>query len=272
MEALKVISKDEASGVRCPGIPEGITAQDDKELSLDIRFPPKDLIIDENVRLKARVRELEARVRELEGDLQVVFLNTVDTFEAVATSLKDQAVLRGRDLAEFMEPAREAAKEGDTIRVLAYARQGVSKLRKALQDSPVPAIKAIAAPEKPRLIAVSKIELRAVEIKERIEESGLKTFSSRDARQYIAGVEGEEPSRRDTIRALKQTVKMLPQYALEIVGGISRLICRDTRPPGERAVYDEAEKKDRNQWQRQGLTVALPWLDPQGLRANVGRA
>lgn len=271
MEALKVISKDEPP-VGLPSIPEVITAQDDKERSLDIRFPPNDLIIDENARLKARVKALENRVQELEGDLQIVFLNSIETLEAVATTLKDQAVLRGRDLAAFMEPAREAAKEGDTIRVLAYARQGVSKLRKALQDSPVPAIKAIAAPEKPRLVAVSKIELRAVEIKEKIEESGVKTFSSRDARQYIAGVEGEEPSRRDTIRALKQTVKMLPQYAFEVVGGISRLICRDTRPPGERAVYDEAEKLERNQWQRQGLTVALPWLDPQALRANVGGA
>lgn len=267
-----MISKDEASGVRCPGIPEGITAQDDKELSLDIRFPPKDLIIDENVRLKARVRELEVRVQELERDLQTVFINVTETFEAVAITLKDQAILRGKDMAAFMEPAREAAKEGDSIRVLAYARQGISKLRKALQDSPVPAIKVIAAPEKPRLIAVSKIELRAVEIKERIEESGVKTFSSRDARQYLSGVEGEEPSRRDTIRALKQTIKMLPQYALEVVGGISRLICRDSRPPGERAVYDEAEKKDRNQWQRHGMNIALPWLDPEALRTNSGGA
>jgi hypothetical protein len=261
MEALKVISKDEASGVSCPGIPEGITALRDRGHSKDIIVPPKDIVA-ENARLKARIAELE-------GDLQTVFINVAETFEAVATTLKDQAILRGRELSEFMEPARVAAKEGDSIRVLAYARQGISKLRKALQDSPVPAIKAIAAPEKPRLVAVSKIELRAVEIKERIEESGVKTFSSRDARLYIAGVEGEEPSRRDTIRALKQTVKMLPQYALEVVGGISRLICRDSRPPGERAVYAEAEEKERNQWQRQGLTVALPWLNPEALRANL---
>ena len=123
-------------------------------------------------------------------------------------------------------------------------------------------------------MAVSKIEPRAsVEIK----ESGVKTFSSREAMQYIAGVEGAEPSRRDTIRALKQTVKMLPQYALEVVGGISRLICRRfSRPPDEKAVYAEAEEpgrnRERNQWQRQGLSVALPWLDPEALRSNVGGA
>lgn len=256
-----MISKDEASG-GCPGVPEGITALRDRGLFKDIMVPPKDIVA-ENARLKARIAELEE-------ELQTVFINVTETFQAVATALKDQAVLRGKDMAEFMEPARQAAKAGDSIRVLAYARQGVSKLRKALQDSPVPAIKAIAAPEKPRLVAVSKIALRALQVKERIEESGVKTFSSRDTRQFLAGVEGEEPSRRDTIRALKQTVKMLPQFALEVVGGISRLICRDSRPPGERAVYAEAEEKERNLWQRQGLTVALPWLDPQGLRANVG--
>jgi len=225
-----------------------------------------------NIKLTRENARLKARVTELEEELQTVFINVTETFEAVATTLKDQAVLRGRDLAEFMEPAREAAKAGDSIRVLAYARQGVAKLKKALQDSPVPAIKAIAAPEKPRLVAVSKIALRALQVKERIEESGVKTFSSRDARQYISGVEGEEPSRRDTIRALKQTVKMLPQYALEVVGGISRLICRDGRPPGERAVYAEAEERERNQWKRHGLSVALPWIDPEGLRANAGGA
>ena len=260
-----MISKDEASG-GCPGVPEGITALRDRGLFKDIIVPPKDIVA-ENARLKARVQELE-------DELKAVFINATQTFEAVATTLKDQAVLRGRDLAEFMEPARQAAKEGDSIRVLAYARQGVSKLRKALQDSPVPAIKAIAVPEKPRLVAVSKIALRALQVKERIEESGVKTFSSRDARQFLAGTEGEEPSRRDTIRALKQTVKMLPQYALEVVGGISRLICRDSRPPGERAVYGEAEKKEekRSLWQRTGMSLALPWLDPNVLRVNAGGA
>lgn len=255
-----MISRDEASGC-LPGLPEGITALKGKEHSKNI-----------TISLEAENARLKARIAELEEELQTVFINVTETFEAVATTLKDQGILRGRELSEFMEPVRQAAKAGDSIRVLAYARQGVSKLRKALQDSPVPAIKAIVAPEKPRLIALPKVKLRALQVKERIEESGVKTFSSRDARQYIAGVEGEEPSRRDTIRALKQTVKMLPQYALEVVGGISRLICRDGRPPGERAVYAEAEERERNQWQRHGLTVALPWLDPEALRAISGGA
>ena len=264
-----MISKDEASGVSCPGIPEGLTALRNRGHSKDITFP-----------LEAENARLKARVQELEEDLQTVFINVTETFEAVATALKDQAVLRGKDMAAFMEPAKEAAKEGDSIRVLAYARQGITKLKKALHDSPIPTLKAIADPEKPRLVALPKTQLRALEIKERLEECGLKTFSSRDARQYISGVEGEEPSRRDTIRALKQTVKLLPQYALEVVGGISRLICKDTRFPKERVVLDEAGKsvrnpegdQERSQWQRKGWRVAIPWIDPQGLRSDLGRS
>ena len=255
-----MISRDEASG-GCPGIPEGITALRDRGHSKDIIVPPKDIVA-ENARLKARIAELEE-------ELQTVFINVTETFEAVATTLKDQAILRGRELSEFMEPVREAAKEGDSIRVLAYARQGVSKLRKALQNIPVTSIKAVADQAPPLLVAMTKVELRAIEIKEQIEANGSKVFSSRDARQYLAGKEGQEPSRRDTIRALKRTVKLLPRYVLEVTGNLSRLICRDTRSDIE--VVISAKEEKRCLWKRQGLSIALPWLDPNGLLVNVGR-
>lgn len=139
-----------------------------------------------------------------------------------------------------------------------------------MQNTPVTSIKSVADQAPPLLVAMTKVELRALEIKERIEESGSKVFSSRDARQYIAGKEGEEPSRRDTIRALKRTVKLLPRYVLEVTGNISRLICRDTRSDIEITISEKEEK--RCLWQRQGLSVALPWLDPNVLRVNAGGA
>lgn len=243
-----MISKDEASGC-LPGLPE-VTALRDSGHSENI-----------TISLEAENARLKARIAELEEDIQTVFINVAETFEAVATTLNDQAILRGKDMAEFMEPARQAAEEGDSIRLLALTRQGVAKLKKALKDT--------SAPEHSQLVAVSKIELRATEIKEKIETSGVKVFSSRDARLYISGIEGEEPSRRDTIRALKKTVKMLPQFALEVVGGVSRLICRGgdaSKPP----CYENTKKPERYLWQRQGWNVALPWLDPEGLRTNSG--
>jgi hypothetical protein len=223
-----------------------------------------------NIKLTRENARLKARVQELEEELQTVFLNVTQTYEAVATALKDQAILRGREMSEFMGPAREAAKAGDSIRVLAYARQGISKLRKALQNIPATSVKGVGDPGKPVLVAVSKVELRSLQIKERIEESGSKVFSSRDARQFIAGKEGEEPSRRDTIRALKRTVKLLPRYVLEVTGNLSRLICRDTRTDIEITISEKEEKC--NLWQRTGMSLALPWLDPEGLRAISGGA
>ena len=215
----------------------------------------------ENTRLKARIAELE-------GDLQTVFINIAETFEAISSVLKDQAILRGKDMALFMQPAKEATKEGDSIRLLALARQGISKLRKALQSSPATSIKHIADQAPPLLVAMTKVELRAIEIKEQIEANGSKTFSSRDARLFLSGKEGQEPSRRDTIRALKRTVKLLPRYVLEVTGNLSRLICRDVRSDIEITISEKEEK--RSLWQRTGMSLALPWLNPEALRANVG--
>jgi hypothetical protein len=250
-----MISKDEPPVGR-PSIPEGITALRRDGHSENI-----------TISLEAENARLRARIAELEEDIQTVFINVAETFEAVATTLNDQAILRGKDMAEFMEPARQAAVEGDSVRLLAFTRQGIAKMKKALKDSSSAPL-LTSKPEPPHLVAVSKIELRAIEIKEKIESSDAKVFSSRDARLYLSGIEGEEPSRRDTIRALKKTVKMLPQFALEVVGGVSRLICRgddDSRPP------DKVEKKpERCLWQRHGLSIALPWLNSQGLRDSSG--
>jgi len=217
----------------------------------------------ENIRLKARIAELE-------GDLQTVFLNVVETFEAISSVLKDQAILRGKDMAQFMQPAKEATEEGDSIRLLALARQGISRLRRALQSSPVTSIKAVADQAPPLLVAMTKIELRAHEIRQQIETTGSKVFSSRDAKLYLAGKEGQEPSRRDVIRSLKRVVKLLPRYVLEVTGNMSRLICRDTRTDIEISISEKEEK--RSLWQRTGMALALPWLNPEALRAIPGGA
>ena len=108
-----MISKDEASGC-LPGLPEGITALKGKGHSKNI-----------TISLEAENARLKARVAELEEELQTVFINVAETFEAIATTLKDQAVLRGKDMAEFMEPVRQAAKEGDR-----YSLKGLYNVEK----------------------------------------------------------------------------------------------------------------------------------------------
>lgn len=95
-----MISRDEASGC-LPGLPEGITALRGRGHSKNI-----------TISLEAENTRLKARIAELEEELQTVFINVTETFEAISVTIKDQAVLRGKDMAEFMEPARKAANEG----------------------------------------------------------------------------------------------------------------------------------------------------------------
>jgi len=260
------MNQRKASG-SLPGLPE-VFAQDRNSSSENLNLADESKGGTPALSLEQENARLKARIQELEGDLQTVFVNVVETFEAISSVLKDQGILRGKDMALFMQPAKEATKEGDSIRLLALARQGISKLRKALQSSPVTSIKAVADHPSSLLVATTKIELRALEIKEKIETTGSKVFSSRDARQYLAGKEGQEPSRRDTIRALKRTVRLLPRYVLEVTGNISRLICRDTRTDIEIAITEKEEK--RSLWQRTGMSLVLPWLNPQGLQGNSG--
>ena len=59
----------------------------------------------------------------------------------------------------------------------------------------MPSTKALTDPKKPKLVAVSKIVLRATQIKEYAEEHGMKSMTSREARRYLAGVEGVERNR-----------------------------------------------------------------------------
>ena len=190
-------------------------------------------------------QELKSENQELKEELQSVFCNSAETLEAMTVSLKDQKVMRGKEFDFFMEKVKKAVSEGDTNLVLAYVRKGIAKTDKALHDW-VPSTKAITDPTKPRLVAVSKIVLRATQIKEHIELHGAKSLSSRDARKFLAGTEDREPTRRDTIRAFKKAEKMLPGFVFEIYNGMCRLVCRDRRNPKEEqtSVEDKSSNPD----------------------------
>jgi hypothetical protein len=171
-------------------------------------------------------QKLKEEIQEQKEALQSVFCNSAATLEAMTVSMKKQDVMRGKEFEFFMEKVKKAVENGDTNLILAYVRQGIAKTDRALHDW-MPSTKALTDPKKPRLVAVSKIVLRATQIKEYTEEHGTKSITSREARRYLAGIEGVEPNRRDTIRALRRARKMLPGFVLEIYNGMWRLVCRD---------------------------------------------
>jgi hypothetical protein len=190
----------------------------------DIIAVPREVL----ARILEENQNLKSENQELKEELQSVFCNSAETLEATVTSMKRQAVMRGKEFATFMDKAKNAVGSGDTNLVLAYVRQGIARTDRALHDW-VPATKALTDPTKPRLVAVSKTVLRATQIKEHLEEHNQKSISSRDARKLLAGVEGQEPSRRDTIRALRIVERMVPQFVLEIYNGMRRLVCRGSQ-------------------------------------------
>ena len=191
---------------------QGYLREDDDNAVLNGLF---DKLQDLWVQRSLEIQELKSENQELKEELQSAFCNSAETFEAVIVSLKKNEDMRGKEFESFMEKVKKAVEEGDTNLVLAYTRQGIAKTDKALHDW-VPSTKALTDPKKPKMVAVSKLMLRATQIKEYIEEHGAKSLSSREARRYLDGVEGQEPNCRDTIRAFRRAVRMLPGYVLEV--------------------------------------------------------
>jgi len=149
------------------------------------------------------------------SELQGLFNELITTYNALNDLLKENSILRGRKLAELNENAMRAIKneKSPIMKLLylnTYIRKQINKIDKALKaGSPT-------ATTDQRTIrqAISKIQLRAMSIVEHVKTiaEGKKeiAFNSGQARQFLAGREGQEPSRRDTIRALRRAERICP--------------------------------------------------------------
>ncbi len=146
------------------------------------------------------------------SELQALFNELSMTYNGLNELLRDQGILRGRELAELNAKANQAVKAeksplGKLLLLNAYVRQRVSHIKKALQAR---------ASEAPTVIrqAITKIQLRAMAIIEHVKTlaEGKEKISldSGQARQFLAGKEGEQPSRRDAIRAMRRAEKLCP--------------------------------------------------------------
>jgi len=149
------------------------------------------------------------------SELQAFFDELKTTYNTLNELLKDQGILRGRELAELNTRASRTIKAekspmGKLLLINAYIRQQISHIKKALQARPP----AKATDEGRIRQAITKIQLRALAIVEHVKtiSEGKKeiAFNSSQARQYLAGREGKPPSRRDAIRALRRAEKICP--------------------------------------------------------------
>ena len=191
-----MISKDEAPG-GCPGIPEGITAQQDSCTTKDITVSVRDSI------LEIPVSELELVLRE-----------ATDFFNQTAALVQEAGILRGRELSRWIGKASASLKTTGSpteklMLIFAYLRQLLAKLREALKARPQEGGKVIQV--------CSKVQARAIQIidyiKTTIEEGPKRkeiAIDSQQARILFSG-SGEEPvSRKETIRAMKRAEILWP--------------------------------------------------------------
>jgi len=201
------------------------------------------------------------------SELQHFFDDLILTFNSLNDLLKDQGILRGKELAELNTRATQVVKAARSpleklLALNAYIRQQIGHVRRALQARPA------TSPTDQGVIrqAITKIQLRATAIIEhvRVLAEGKKEISldSGQARQFLAGREGKPPSRRDAIRALRRAEKLCPALACGPTPGdgrqTMRLTARAEDLNGSEAVKEELSRDHR---QRFGLTGLLPFMN-----------
>jgi len=189
------------------------------------------------------------------SELQHFFDDLVLTFNSLNDLLKDQGILRGRELADLNTRANQTVKAARSpmeklLALNAYIRQQIGHVRKALQARPP------TTPTDQGVIrqAITKIGLRAFAIVEHVKiiAEGKKevAFNSAQTRDFLAGREGKAPSRRDTIRALRRAEKLCPALLCGHTPGDGRQTMRLTAKADDLR-HSEIIKDDRDQAQRQ---------------------
>ncbi len=200
------------------------------------------------------------------SELQGFFNELIHTFNALNDLLKDQGILRGRELAELNTRANQSVKATKSpveklLLLNAHIRQQISHVRKALQARPP----ASSTDQGVIRQAISKIQLRALAIVEHVkvlaEGKEKIAFNSGQARDYLAGREGKPPSRRDTIRAFKRAEKICPALACDHTPNDGRQTTRLTAKAEDLKVSEIIkEDKDRTTRQRsrmEGLRIVF---------------
>jgi len=194
------------------------------------------------------------------SELQHFFDDLILTFNSLNDLLRDQGILRGKELAELNTRANQAVKAesspiGKLLLLNAFIRQQIGHLGRALQTRQPTTHTDQGVIRQ----AITKIQLRAMAIVEHIRTlaEGKKEISlnSGQARQFLAGREGKPPSQRDAIRALRRAEKLCPALVCGHTPGDGRQTTRLTAKVEE--LQDVPIMGYRDLWQRSDKRVAL---------------
>lgn len=192
------------------------------------------------------------------SDLQGLLSEMVSTYNAIAETVRDAGILRGRELARVTESHNRSlrAEKSPITKMLllnAYIRQHLTKIRDALQGRPEEGRRVVQV--------VSKIAARAVQIIEYVktisQDPPRKEISldSSQARLLFSGAGGEPVSRKETIRAMKRAEALWPALQCGHRPNDGRQTMRITAKVEE--LKDTPEFGYRDLWQRSNRCVSL---------------
>jgi len=201
------------------------------------------------------------------SELQALSNSTVALFNDILDIAREERLLDKKDSAELLINAQNTIKnEKSPIQKLillnAYIRKAFKPIREAISRRP-------AANAAERIIQAStKIKLRAVMLYEHVKtiakgENRKKdfAFSSPDVRTFLAGKEGQAPSRRDAIRAMEKAEHLFPALKCEHTPNDCRATMRlITKVDDLDYCTIIKEDKERDGWQRFRMTEVLPFM------------
>jgi hypothetical protein len=201
------------------------------------------------------------------SELQALFNSSVALFNDILDIAREERLLDKKGASELLINAQNAIKaEKSPIQKLillnAYIRKAFKPIKEAISRRP-------AANATERIIQAStKIKLRAVMLYEHVKtiakgENRKKDFAfgSPDVRTFLAGKEGQAPSRRDAIRAMEKAEKLFPALKCEHTPNDGRATMRLVAKVDD-LDYCETIKEDRKRdnWQRFRMTEVLPFM------------
>lgn len=202
------------------------------------------------------------------SELQVLYNSSVALFNEILDIAREERLLDKKESAQLLMSAQNTIKnEKSPIQKLillnAFIRKAFKPIREAISRRP-----AANATEK-IIQASTKIKLRAVMLFEHVKtiakgENRKKDFAlgSPEVRTFLAGKEGQAPSRRDAIRAMEKAESLFPALRCEHTPNDGRATMRLV------AKVDDLdycaiikEDRERDKWQRFRMAEVLPFMD-----------
>jgi hypothetical protein len=194
------------------------------------------------------------------SEFQNILKDLTLIYNQMAEAIRDAGIIRGRKIARLTEDHSRAlrAEKSPTTKILrlnAYCKQLLTKIREALKSRPADGGKIVHV--------ASKIQARAIQIvnyiKTSIQDDPLRrkeiALASQQARILFSGAGGEPVSRKETIRAMRRAEALWPVLRCGHRPYDGRQTTRLTAKVED--LQDPPVIEHRNLWQRSDRRVAM---------------